>query len=189
MDNKIIKTKDGRMFYIGKDNTSDLQHWKYIKRERVNGKWKYYYKDDDYENARKKTGEAIENRKRIDEEWTKSALLEDDLRDQLKKAEQQVKELEKLAAEQDKYKAPLKLAQEKAKVFREKFMAQKEATDELGKPRIDAHMNEAEAKKEVHSAANKDLSKKSMSRKLVKSLNKASDAIDNAKQFVKRLFD
>ena len=189
MEGKIIKTKDGRTFYIGKDSTSDLQHWKYIKRERVNGKWRYYYKDDDYENARKKTGEAIENRKQIDEEWTKSALLESDLRDQLKKAEQQVKELEKLAAEQDKYKAPLKLAREKAEVFREKFMAQKEATDELGKPRIDAHMNEAEAKKEVHSAANKDLSKKSMSRKLVKSLNKASDAIDNAKQFVKSLFD
>lgn len=189
MNSKIIKTKDGRMFYIGKDNTSDLQHWKYIKKERVNGKWKYYYHDEDYENARKKAGEAIENRKRLDEEWTKSALLESDLKDQYKKAQQQVDELKKLADKQAKYKAPLKLAQEQLKVFNERYMAQKEATDELGKPRIDAHMNEPEAIKKVHSAANKDLSKKSMSRKLVKSLNKASEAIDNAKQFVKRLFD
>lgn len=29
--------------YKGVDNGPSVKHWKYIKRERVNGKWKYYY--------------------------------------------------------------------------------------------------------------------------------------------------
>jgi hypothetical protein len=36
-----------KLYYVGKDmNANDLTHWKYIKREKVNGKWRYYYKDD-----------------------------------------------------------------------------------------------------------------------------------------------
>lgn len=32
--------------------SDELYHWKYIKREKVNGKWKYYY-DEDLNNAYK----------------------------------------------------------------------------------------------------------------------------------------
>ena len=32
-------------------NRNDIRHWKYIKRERVNGKWRYYYNDPEYRNA------------------------------------------------------------------------------------------------------------------------------------------
>ena len=32
----------------------ELYHWKYIKREKVNGKYRYYYKDDAYDDARSK---------------------------------------------------------------------------------------------------------------------------------------
>lgn len=32
-------------------NRNDIRHWKYIKRERVNGKWRYYYDDPEYRNA------------------------------------------------------------------------------------------------------------------------------------------
>lgn len=46
MEGNIIKTKEGRMFYIGQDSSSTLQHWKYIKKVRSNGKWIYYYPDD-----------------------------------------------------------------------------------------------------------------------------------------------
>ena len=31
----------------------ELMHWKYIKREKVNGKWRYYYKDDKLDEANK----------------------------------------------------------------------------------------------------------------------------------------
>ena len=32
-------------------NWNDVLHWKYIKRERVNGKWRYYYHDPEYQSA------------------------------------------------------------------------------------------------------------------------------------------
>ena len=49
------------MNYRGNEqlNSDDsLQHWKYIKRERKNGKWKYYYHDDNYVDARDKYNDA-----------------------------------------------------------------------------------------------------------------------------------
>jgi hypothetical protein len=32
----------------------ELMHWKYIKREKKNGRWVYYYKDDNYDKAKQK---------------------------------------------------------------------------------------------------------------------------------------
>ena len=41
------------MNYYGNQvyNGNDVLHWKYIKRERVNGKWRYYYNDPEYQSA------------------------------------------------------------------------------------------------------------------------------------------
>ena len=50
------------MNYRGNEqlNSDDsLQHWKYIKRERKNGKWKYYYHDDN--NCYRMGCEVIDN--------------------------------------------------------------------------------------------------------------------------------
>jgi hypothetical protein len=38
--------------YLGKDFSDGIQHFKYIKREKKNGKWVYYYQDDEYEKDR-----------------------------------------------------------------------------------------------------------------------------------------
>lgn len=36
-------------------NADEVMHWKYIKKKKLdNGKWRYYYHDDNYENVRKK---------------------------------------------------------------------------------------------------------------------------------------
>lgn len=42
--------------YLGKDYSDGIKHWKYIKREKINGKWRYYYKNDrlDYLGTEKK---------------------------------------------------------------------------------------------------------------------------------------
>lgn len=32
-------------------NADEIKHWKYVSKKKVNGKWRYYYKDDEYENA------------------------------------------------------------------------------------------------------------------------------------------
>lgn len=46
------------LVYIDLDE-GELMHWKYIKREKLpNGKYRYYYRDTDYEDARNKFFEA-----------------------------------------------------------------------------------------------------------------------------------
>lgn len=47
---------DGKVYsYRGRDDSADMKHWKYIKREKVNGKWVYYYDDP------KKAKEAVKS--------------------------------------------------------------------------------------------------------------------------------
>lgn len=49
MENKLYKyniNKNELMHsdvYLGKDYSDGLQHWKYISKEFINGKWRYYY--------------------------------------------------------------------------------------------------------------------------------------------------
>lgn len=38
--------------YLGQDFSDGIRHFKYIKREMVNGRWRYYYKDDAYDKAK-----------------------------------------------------------------------------------------------------------------------------------------
>lgn len=40
--------------YLGKDYSDGIKHWKYIKKERRNGKWVYYYKDDNLTKAKER---------------------------------------------------------------------------------------------------------------------------------------
>ncbi len=45
--NKLEKAHYSRhLTSADKCSERDLQHWKYIKREKVNGKWRYYYNED-----------------------------------------------------------------------------------------------------------------------------------------------
>ena len=44
MSHKYFFTSDGKLRSVSDD---ELYHWKYIKREKVNGKWRYYYHEDD----------------------------------------------------------------------------------------------------------------------------------------------
>lgn len=66
-DNNEIFHSD---IYLGKDYSSGIQHWKYIKKTKMlNGKWHYYYKNDAYESLKIERnhaiGEAIKDRNRL----------------------------------------------------------------------------------------------------------------------------
>lgn len=50
MTNNHVLTQEGKWVTVSDD---ELYHWKYIKREKVNGKWRYYYKDTDVDDAKK----------------------------------------------------------------------------------------------------------------------------------------
>lgn len=47
--------------YLGKDYSDGIRHFKYIKREMVNGKWKYYYKDDNLAREKQRRDEVYDH--------------------------------------------------------------------------------------------------------------------------------
>ena len=47
--------------YLGKDFSDGIKHWKYIKRENVNGRWRYYYKDDKLNSTKKQMDKAYDD--------------------------------------------------------------------------------------------------------------------------------
>lgn len=55
--------------YLGQDYSDGIRHFKYIKREKKNGRWVYYYKDDNLNNLKKEQKRNLdalqaENKKR-----------------------------------------------------------------------------------------------------------------------------
>lgn len=59
MANNYFLTQDGKLITISDD---ELYHWKYIKRERVNGKWQYFYNNEEYQayqNAKKQEAASM----------------------------------------------------------------------------------------------------------------------------------
>lgn len=59
----FIKHSDPELYhsdtYLGKDFSDGIKHWKYIKRERKNGRWVYYYNDDHYSDKFKDADEKL----------------------------------------------------------------------------------------------------------------------------------
>lgn len=47
--------------YLGQDFSDGIKHWKYIKRERRNGRWVYYYEDAKADSLNQKRAEAESN--------------------------------------------------------------------------------------------------------------------------------
>ena len=61
MSRVIVKRKQELIHsdvYLGEEHDDGLMHWKYIKREKVNGKWRYYYTDTGVKDIQKKFFEA-----------------------------------------------------------------------------------------------------------------------------------
>ena len=52
--------------YLGKDYSDGIKHFKYIKREKINGKWRYYYKDDKLDALAKSKDYEYDLYKRMD---------------------------------------------------------------------------------------------------------------------------
>lgn len=47
--------------YLGKDYSDGIKHYKYIKREKVNGRWRYYYKNDKLDQLGRKKKRSVDN--------------------------------------------------------------------------------------------------------------------------------
>lgn len=57
MHNNYILTREGNFITVSDD---ELYHYKYVKREKVNGKWRYYYKDTKVDKAAANAAKATD---------------------------------------------------------------------------------------------------------------------------------
>lgn len=76
MDYKIIR--NGYYNAVEKKNNEDIEHFKYIKKKKVNGKWRYYYdiKDAIGYDERKEAAQAVYEYERAKEATENHAKLQ-----------------------------------------------------------------------------------------------------------------
>lgn len=64
MYKSISKKLDNELYhsdvYFGKDFSDGIKHFKYIKREKVNGRWRYYYKNDKLDQLGREKNDAMD---------------------------------------------------------------------------------------------------------------------------------
>lgn len=149
--------------YLGQDFSDGIRHWKYIKREKVNGRWRYYYKDNAYDKANtayqkaqkqvdsnhytvNRNNRRIERNNAIIEDYNSSNAISKVFK--RKKVKAAVKENEKTSAQSQK-------------------IVDRHRTDE-------ANLRSAKYKREEE--ANKDTTRKQLAKTGVKVANKLSDA-------------
>lgn len=180
--------------YLGQDYTDGIYHFKYIKREKVNGKWVYYYKDDLTATAQKNYNQAQSNFSKATKTQSTHEKNLDKYRTNV--ADNRIKEkVSKSLAKSYKWyqggkkkkaeKAALTATQNKinnetkARATEQKLEKAKQNTD-------DRYMEWRAAGAELRRSERKDKAKKFLSKLLVKGLNKAEDIKEDVNKLKKK---
>ena len=168
-NNNYLLTREGNFITVSDD---ELYHWKYIKREKVNGKWRYYYHDDDVGEAK----EAYEKAKATSDSAAKArdALIARTNR-RLRQLNDEHSAKYKTAEEQDAHWPEFF---DNSKPLIEAVNRAKGRATESQKVTDDAELNYKAAKRKYDESAG---------HKVADLLNKSSDAVDKAKSWVSNL--
>lgn len=165
--------------YLGQDFSDGIKHFKYIKREKINGKWVYTYRHDEYENA--KTG--YNNAKRQLETSSALAKKASDYEIDTWNAKNKAKgEAIEYNAKKIKSKRKLKELENKATLAKSKndtARALYEAHDRQQK--LD-YVTKEHHREKFDKVAKKTAISRSVGTGVTKALNKASDARYKRKQ-------
>jgi hypothetical protein len=180
--------------YLGQDYSDGIQHFKYIKREKVNGKWVYYYKDDLTKKAEKNYNDKL-NKHFVDVGYGSNYQMKlDNAKKDAKKygkisgksAKKALKtkwyEFDKrntLKEESDFASGVAKKSKKDIKKYEEKVKKNKE---HQAKSLMDVEVAESLYNK----AKRKDKAKKFLSKLLVKGLNKAEDIKEDVNKLKKK---
>ena len=95
--------------------SDELYHWKYIKKVKVNGKWRYYY---NYDELRRDEQKRLEEEQREAQEKAKEEAQEKAKKEALKKANEEAQAKAKVASDKAKHQeatAKAKVESDKAK--------------------------------------------------------------------------
>lgn len=173
MSNNYLITREGNFVTVSDD---ELYHWKYIKREKVNGKWRYYYKDDDYDKAKA--------------DYKKAATTANTYAREISKREKTVKAMDDIISGRvngkTTYKDGVVTNTYYSKETAEAIKSVEGMNLESDKKRSEYLRKKAQKYKETFDKA-KAVYEKSYGHKVADLLNKVSDEIDKAKKWVKSL--
>lgn len=151
--------------YIDLDE-GEMMHWKYIKREKLpNGKWRYYYRDTEYDEIKKKYLDTSRRQQEASDRFKKYSSFVDYYATQLDKANKGNKALTDA---------------------NKNLQGWKEMRDKAGNESNAAYW-ELKRLKPQYEGAKKQYAR-SAGHKVADFLNKASDAIDKGKKWLKGLF-
>ena len=149
-----------------KDSSNELAHYKYLKREKVNGKWRYYYDDlttnDDKKNAYLETKRIYESsiKELADRQKVQGVLPNDRIQDSYRKTIDQYADYSKQAKEEY-----LKTLVGTTVCLKRNVNAGKTSVDEiLQKSKSRKITNTANVKKAVKKTSVKDLDDKTRNR-------------------------
>lgn len=155
----------GNIDYIDLDE-GEMMHWKYIKREKLpNGKWRYYYKDDEYDKLVKDYGNTIKSYELNTEYYKNLRWL-----------------VWRYTAELDKKNGGDIAATNKDK----RLISLKKERDEIGDEALRDYEKLKRLKPQFEKA--KKRYERSAGYNLAKFLNNSADAIDRAKDWMKNRF-
>ena len=177
--------------YLGQDFSDGIRHWKYIKREKVNGRWKYYYSHTEYNAAKKANQKAQTNHAKASAAARKAKATYEEKDAALGNANMRY-QISKIPAALEKN--PIKRL--KAKKQNKKYFTEyKKANEEYDNAYWDKRVAEGKAKnageeaakkqKEYNKIAKKTKVRRAVGEATVKVANKASDASYNTKKKVK----
>lgn len=162
-------------YYTGSDGSVNcLEHksHKYIKREWVNGKWRYFYKDDSVTEAEKKATQARDSADSAKKAYEAMKARNDRRIDELNKTHN------------EKYGDQAGNDENWPKIF-DQTKPLMEATNKAYRSAVESYKKANQAELE-YKVANKDY-KISSGHKVADILNDASDLIDKSKDWVEKL--
>ena len=171
--------------YLGQDFSDGIRHWKYIKREMVNGRWKYYYKDDAYDKANSKfksaTNKYLTNQNKIDKilKDEKEVLNKNQYNNALIERYNSSGLIGKMALRKKTMaaaKSNKELKQKQQTAYKEYEKADKESKKALDEAKT--------AEKERNKAKNKDKARKALAKGGIKVANAASEASYKTKKSI-----
>lgn len=182
--------------YLGQEFSDGIYHWKYIKRERKNGRWVYYYNDEDMNKAQ---ADARSAKKDYDNATTSMANLQKQnskLNNKLRSNNSKITQYNNsgVFGKISKKKGAQSAVKDNEKIKKQQDGLQSKYSDSYLK-QMNAKNRQSSAEYEMSQLNKKDRVRKAVAKGVAKGLDKASNAqhklakkIEKGKKAIANLF-
>lgn len=176
--------------YLGEDYSDGIRHFKYVKKEKRNGRWVYYYSDAEYEKAKREYNNAKKDYNKASSEYKKnqSQIEKYDRDEKLARVGKNMVGSVNTKGFINKYRQKrivkaYESAQDRA---HDKKWQHINKRKDLVDKELNAYDKEQSAKYKYEQTANKDKIRKTAAKAIVKTANKLSITSQKAKNNIKK---